>query len=169
MNGTIINISVIERFLNKVSFGDVDSCWQWTGRIGHNGYGIYDAPLIAPRGTRYANQLRAHRFAYAIWIGALADGAFVCHSCDNRSCVNPWHLFLGSPSRNSKDMVSKDRQCKGERKKNARLTDEAVSEMRKLHSGGIGYKRLAKMFSVSQSCAYKATNKMTWKHVNERR
>lgn len=92
---------LMERFWEKVDKGGEDDCWIWTGNKFKDGYGSFsfrDRPH------------RAHRVSWIHFNGKrIPDGCYVCHSCDNPLCVNPKHLWVGTPTDNVRDMISKGR------------------------------------------------------------
>lgn len=113
-----------DRFWSKVRKGGPDECWEWTASLNTSGYGQIGW------GGRRGRSERAHRVSYMLAHGLIPDGLCVMHSCDNRKCVNPNHLSLGTKADNNWDKVRKGRQGntgpKGEQAGNAVFTDELI-------------------------------------------
>jgi hypothetical protein len=102
-----IDRNIEDRFWKKVNKKGPMDCWEWIGAIDEDGYG-----RIRVSGS-INRQIGAHRLSYAISHKDFDEKLMVCHHCDNRKCVNPNHLFLGSAIDNYKDMVNKNRRMTG--------------------------------------------------------
>ncbi len=117
---------------------DRTGCLEWTKTADRKGYGI-----AAIDRKRWA----AHRASYYLSFGPIPDGKFVCHRCDNPKCIEPSHLFLGSPIENTRDMQAKgrERRRRGPRK----LNELQVREAHNRHIGGESCRQIAAHYDVS--------------------
>lgn len=93
------NQSVAERFFSQVKYSN--GCWEWIGTLRRDGYGKF--------GSNY-KYYSSHRWSYEYFIGPLG-GLLCCHHCDNKKCVNPFHLFAGTQKQNVKDCINKTRHA----------------------------------------------------------
>lgn len=143
----------------------VDSgCWEWTGKLMHKGYGV-----IVIDGK----DQRAHRISYQEHKGDIADGLFVCHSCDNRKCINPDHLWLGTAADNAQDALNKGRMkgCEeigdqsGAMNRNAKLNEQQVLEIRARLKDGVNSHELAAMYGVSYRNIRAIAVRRSWAHL----
>ena len=107
----------------------------------------------------------AHRFAYEKLVGPIREGRCVCHTCDNRLCVSPYHLWSGTREDNLADMTQKNRCARGEKQGGAKLTETDVRKIRWLCEQGATQAEVAGQFGVAQVTVCKVVNRKTWKHV----
>ena len=143
-----------ERFWPKVQRGP--DCWLWTASRHSAGYGqisINNRPVTA------------HRVAWELTVGPVPAGMDVCHTCDNRLCVNPAHLFLGTRAENMADMARKYRGTTGERNRHAKLTDQQVIAIRAARAQGESRHEVAARFGVSPYTVKDIERRKTWTHV----
>lgn len=152
----------IARFLSNVEHLAEAECWEWDGTKNSNGYGRFS----------FKNRHRlAHRVAYEIFFGDVPNGMNVCHKCDNRRCVNPRHLWLGTQSENLADAAAKGRNftpdTSAEKNGNTSLDWERVRAIRKLHRDGMKKFHIAQIFNVSPSTVGNITKNQTWKEVSK--
>jgi hypothetical protein len=157
-----------DRFWEKVSRSP-DGCWTWEGCGTGGGYGHFGLARNRTLGVHV--QVDAHRAAWLFTYGDPGE-LQVCHVCDNRLCVRPSHLFLGTQSDNLRDMVSKGRHwlqmspgssIKGEAQGRSKLTDEKVREIRARTAESAS--SLAREFGVSRTLIRFVRTGKNWRHV----
>lgn len=173
-----IDAPAVTRFWTKVTKGP--GCWEWQAGMTSHGYGQFNP------GNKQ-NPMNAHRACWLIVNGPIPKGIVVCHRCDNRTCVNPEHLFLGTPGDNVRDMYAKGRGLVGERNPAygsgplrqpttgerargedhgvAKLTEDQVMEIRARYAGGMTQVELAEEFEISQPTISQVVRRLTWAHV----
>ena len=136
-----------EHFLNCCEVDPVTQCWNWTLGKSEKGYG-----RVKHGGVRY----RAHRMSYQLFVGEIPDDMYVLHHCDNPSCINPDHLFVGTNVDNIKDMINKNRQW-------SKLTSFEVRCIKECKC--LPASHVAKLFGVSSDTIRDIYNDETWKHI----
>jgi hypothetical protein len=132
-----------------------DQCWTWTWSKNRKGYGQF----------YFRGSIKlAHRVSWILHNGEIADGLYVCHTCDNPACVRPDHLFLGTLADNNRDMFSKGRAgiLRGEDHPFAKMSDEIVRKIRESSDGG---RAAARSFGVPWSTFKSIRSRKSWKHV----
>lgn len=152
-------LMVARRFFKYLVIKRARECWEWTGGTDGDGYGCF-------RWTE-KNIQRANQAAYELFVGK-RHGLQVLHTCDNPSCCNPEHLFLGTSKDNFDDMVRKGRRviAKGEVHGSSKLTYKDVRRIKKLlKKGKHTQKRIAKKFGVKQSQISLIKSGKTWGYI----
>ena len=146
MNG-IHDILVKRRFFNKVDSMQAGECWNWDSTISDHGYGDFWC---------LGKRCRAHRISWEIYYGEIPEGILVLHKCDNKRCINPAHLYLGTNSDNMKDYLERSKDptigCF-----HSRLTSDEVELVNILYRNKkLNQTQLAEFLDVSRSVIYNA-------------
>jgi len=152
-------ISVEEHFRKYITKDKTTGCWLWTGHRHPFGYGVFT------QGRN--NNVAAHRVMYELVHGPLLNGSFhVLHHCDRPACCNPEHLFVGTQGDNRQDCIDKGRDARGAKQGLAKLSDEDVLTIRRLHNP---QKRngaeIARLFGLHRTNVYTIVRRKTWKHL----
>lgn len=150
-----------DRFMSKITKMLENGCWLWTASRNLKGYGTF-------KSYDQGKVVKAHRHAYVLFIGPITNGLHVCHRCDNPSCVNPGHLFLGTNADNVADKISKNRQAKpllGSTHP-ASITNEVdVKAIRQAREQGVSRLALMEQYGLTLGCLKNILSRRTWKHV----
>jgi len=134
--------NLLKRFWDNVDIKSDNECWEWQGSKTKAGYG----------NILWNNEIHyAHRLSLEFTGEVIPPRYHACHKCDNPSCVNPNHLFVGSPRENMLDKVSKGRQVFGEKHPNAILTNAEIIIIRQMAEDGVFFSDISKIFGVSES------------------
>lgn len=169
--GQITALPMMDRFREKFDKRGDDECWPWIGTIGKNrgGYGLFK--------MTDGKQRKAHRMMYELEIGPIPAGRLVCHKCDNPPCVNPAHLFVGTPADNVADMMAKgrnlsgmtvhpDRAAKGEKNGVSLFTSDEIREIRRAFAAREKKQReLAMIYDTTQSYISAIVRRRPWRHI----
>lgn len=153
------------RFWKHVDKRGPDECWNWVAKSKVDGYGTIAV------GGRAGKRLLAHRFSWMLHYGELPTvgtyhGVVVMHSCDNRACVNPAHLRIGTQGDNVRDMDAKARRVStpspGSKHHNAKFTEADVREIR---ASNLRTSELARRYGVDRHTISGIKKRKTWRHV----
>ena len=164
VDGSYLPVEPATRFWEKVRpcVQSGDECWEWDGATAGDGYGSFWVD---------GRTVPAHRFAWELEHGAIPDGLFVCHHCDNPRCVRHHHLFLGTFQDNMDDMNAKGRNNGGgplgEANGFAKLTAAQIPEIRRRYAAGESGPDLAREFGISQGTISLVALRKRWGHVPE--
>lgn len=153
-------IPIARRFWKFVEKGT--ACWVWTGARSEWGYGRVSIATSKAAG--------AHRVSWELCRGPIPDGLHVLHRCDNPPCVNPDHLFLGTPADNAADKMAKGRARPapprlGEANHSARFTETDIIDIRTLRRFGATVRTLAESYGVRRTHIQQILRKDIWPHL----
>jgi hypothetical protein len=131
-----------------------ESCWEWDGYIYPNGYGSHKVQGV----TTYA-----HRYSWVIHFGPIPENMCVCHKCDNRKCVNPSHLFLGTHQDNMRDMDEKDRRTLP---KGQKISVEQAKRIKELGIQGVHFNEIAYTYGLKRCTVANIVAGRIWKRLS---
>lgn len=139
--------------LARLSAVEETGCVRFTGGLNSSGYG-----------NLWVNgkTVGAHRVAYELANGPIPKGSVLRHTCDNRYCVNPEHLVLGTHRENMEDMTKRGRQARGSQISTCVLTEEDVRFIRSSGKSGV---ELAQILGISPVTISRIKRRLTWQHV----
>ena len=137
----------LERHIERIPEA---GCWIWTGATLSNGYGKF-------RDANMKSAL-AHRATYEYYKGKIDADKYVCHTCDVPSCVNPNHLFAGTPTENQQDSKSKGRMKKAKFKLDRKTVDQIMAQLKL----GASQREISYMYSISQSMVSMIKTRKVW-------
>ncbi len=159
--------SLSDRFWKYVKINEVSECWEWIGKSKVQGYGVIGV------GGRKDGKILAHRLSYIMWKGDIPDseeyhGMVVMHECDNRLCVNPGHLSLGTQKDNVRDMDKKGRRItkskQGSEHHATKINSEQAASIY-LEEGV--YRLIAEKYGCTLATVKNIKRRVTWKHATE--
>ena len=151
--------SLVARFLSRAIPGDLpDDCWDWIGHKNPKGYAQF---------SLFGTIQITSRVSYLLFRGDLPDGMCVLHTCDNPSCTNPAHLFLGTVAENNADRDNKGRTVPhvGEGHPCSKLTESDVFSIRSRLVSGELRSGIASEYGVHKTTIALIENRKTWKHL----
>lgn len=149
-------MDIVERLLSRIKV-NAAGCFEWQWNRNKDGYGTL---------SFHNRKSTAHRVSYQTFRGDIPAGVFVCHHCDNPSCINPAHLFLGTALDNKRDCVKKSRHSHGTKVNTNKLSVSDVREIRRLRSAGQTILSIANRYGITDACVSHIYSRRIWKHVS---
>lgn len=158
-----IKLKTLSDYTHKYVVAE-SGCWEWQGHLNKGGYGTdtYGSRIDGSR-----RQMLAHRMFYMLANKDYTEELKVLHKCDNRKCVNPKHLWIGTQKDNMRDCVQKGRHItqKGEANFHNKLKPAEVLKIRELLDGGVKQKSLAAAFGVNQTLISAIKTRKIWREL----
>ena len=153
--------SLHDRLMSKVKV-TANGCWIWTGCLTKKGYGKISL------GRRGEGTGKTHRVSWILVNGSIPQGMEVMHNCpggDDKRCVNPTHLLLGTPKEHGLDRKTKGQMIRGESSKTAKLTNKAVQRIKIRLASKDKLSRIANDEKVARATIQKIANGDSWRHI----
>ena len=154
------NVGLVQRFWDRVIPEPNSGCWLWTAALDTDGYGAIH------RG-KSGHTVKAHHVAWELYRGLRPWGVWVLHTCDTPSCVNPDHLYLGTPAQNSADRSRRGRAKggRGSRHRLAKLHEKDIPEIRRLLREGVLQTEIGRRYNVTNGTISRISTGLIWRHV----
>ncbi len=148
-------------FWKNVAMGSVDECWEWQRCKNAKGYGML-------RFGSFKSMQKAYRVAWMLTYGPIPLGKHVLHKCDDPTCCNPRHLYIGTNKENVRDRKTRGRQLCGEKTARAKLTVDQVREIRKRYAADefLSMEKLGKEYGITPGSVYNIIVYISWRHVD---
>lgn len=141
--------------LNNVTQDNTTNCLNWN---------LYVSKTIGYGTISHRNKLKLiHRISYLLFKGKIPKNMCVLHTCDNRKCINPDHLFIGTKGDNNRDRANKNRSIKGEKHPIAKLTDSLALE---IYYSPLSSREAAKYYGISATLVKNIRRKTAWRHIH---
>lgn len=158
--GVVLNRTQLEyaavSIMKRMSWGGKRECWPWIGQVVR--YGRVRTPGFCSA---------SHRIIFGLFVRVPPTDKKVCHSCDNKPCCNPNHLWIGTQLQNVRDCIQKGRQVvtRGSQRPNSVLNEDIVRTARQLKASGLRLKDISRLLGFKQPVLSLAINRRNWKHV----
>lgn len=155
----MIEEAIKEKLKSNIEIDSITNCWKWRKCKDKDGYGF----VRIGGGAR--KLYRAHRISYELFIGCIPAQRQVLHKCDNPSCINPEHLFLGTQQDNMTDCVTKGRRPREEKHYKHVLDEDSVRTIRNLSALGLRPSDIGKQLGVNRGVVQMVVGGHNWKWV----
>jgi len=151
-----------EYYVTHVKIGRPDQCWNWMKSCGVPGYGNWCHSLF-----NLPSPGAAHRRTYMLFNGFIDNDIYVCHSCGNRRCCNPNHLYIGTAKENHLDAVYHGTHKKppihlGSNAHASKLTEAQVVDIKKRIQDGESNRNIANIYGVTPGCIWRIRDERNW-------